>query len=91
LVKVANLAEAHYVPVSPHCVYGPIASIAAGHAMLTVPNFSRQEFNVENLERYNEILDEELDVRDGKLYLPSRPGLGFDLREDVLERGSIVP
>jgi L-alanine-DL-glutamate epimerase-like enolase superfamily enzyme len=56
-----------------------------------VPNFTRQEFNTADLEQYNAILDQPLDVRDGTLYLPARPGLGFKLREDVLEQGSIDP
>ena len=80
LVKIANLAEAHYIPISPHCVFGPIAAIASAHAMMTVPNFTRQEFNTADFEEYNLLLDRPLDVRNGTLHLPDRPGLGFGLQ-----------
>ena len=43
LKKIATMAEAYYVPVSPHDASGPINVLAGAHVMLTVPNFYRLE------------------------------------------------
>src|SRR5215472_1800451 len=37
--KVANMAQAYYVPVAPHCVVSPIGVMATAHACTTFPNF----------------------------------------------------
>jgi L-alanine-DL-glutamate epimerase-like enolase superfamily enzyme len=34
----------------------------------------------------HELFEELYDIRDGTVYAPQRPGLGFTLREDVLDR-----
>ena len=38
----------------------------------------------------NELFEESFDIRDGSVHAPSRPGLGFTLREDALERFQFV-
>ena len=43
LKKIATMAEAYYIPVSPHDASGPINVVAGGHVMLTVPNCYRVE------------------------------------------------
>ena len=37
--KVANMAQAYYVPVAPHCVVSPIGVMATAHACATYPEF----------------------------------------------------
>ena len=37
--KVANMAQAYYIPVAPHCVVSPIGVMATAHACATFPNF----------------------------------------------------
>ncbi len=39
----------------------------------------------------NELFVEPYDIRDGTVHAPTRPGLGFTLREDALERFRYVP
>ena len=43
LKKIATLAEAFYIPVSPHDASGPINVIAGTHVMMSTPNFYRLE------------------------------------------------
>ena len=83
--KIANLAEAFYIPVSPHDANGPINIMAGAHTMMTVPNFYRLEFGRANLDFYNAAVSPPLDVRDGHLHLSERPGLGVELNVDYLE------
>lgn len=83
--KIANLAESFYVPVSPHDASGPINILAGAHAMMTVPNFYKLEFNHASLEVHNALISHELDIRDGVLRLSERPGLGVELDVDFIE------
>ena len=84
LKKIATMAEAFFIPVSPHDATGPITLIAGAHVMLSTPNFYRLEIAYSELEQYNRALTPPLDVRGGYFYVSDRPGLGHDLREDYL-------
>jgi galactonate dehydratase len=84
LKKIATMAEAYYVPVSPHDATGPITMIAGAQVMMTVPNFYRLEIAYSELDLYNQALEPPLDVRQGYFYVSDRPGLGHELREDYL-------
>ncbi|MBO0866961.1 MAG: mandelate racemase/muconate lactonizing enzyme family protein [Micromonosporaceae bacterium] len=84
LKKIATMAEAYYIPVSPHDASGPINLVAGGHVMLTVPNFYRLESSGADLARYNEFIETPLECVDGRLRLPARPGLGVELNVEYL-------
>lgn len=86
LKKIAAMAEAHYVTVQPHNANGPIATLASLHVDATIPNFIFQEFFYPYLERYNELLTEPIKYEDGSLHLPESPGLGADIREEVVAK-----
>jgi galactonate dehydratase len=84
LKKIATMAEAYYVPISPHDAGGPVNLVAGAHVMITVPNFYRLESSGHDLGSYNEFLRVPLDNSDGRLTLPAGPGLGIDLDPDRL-------
>jgi galactonate dehydratase len=73
------MAEAFFVPVSPHDATGPITLIAGAQTMMATANFYRLEIAYSELPRYNEALTPPLDVRGGHFYVSDRPGLGHDL------------
>jgi galactonate dehydratase len=85
LRKIANMAEAFYVPISPHDASGPINILSGAHTMMTVPNFYRLEFSRSTLDLHNSFVTPPLDIRDGYLYLSDRPGLGVELNVEYLE------
>ena len=85
LRKIANMAEAFYIPISPHDANGPINILAGAHTVMTVPNLYRLEFGRANLDLYNAFITPPLEVRDGYLYLSARPGLGAELNLDYIE------
>jgi galactonate dehydratase len=89
LKKIATLAEAYYVPVSPHDAAGPVNLVAGAHVMITVPNFYRLESSCHDLSGYNEYLRAPLDNRGGRLTLPPGPGLGIDFDVDRLRSGLV--
>lgn len=87
--KIATLAEAFYVPISPHDAGGPINVLAGAHVMMTVPNFYRLETSRWDLSGYNELMHTRLDNSNGALKLPRVPGLGIELNRDYLEANKI--
>jgi galactonate dehydratase len=89
LKKISTLAEAYYVPVSPHDASGPINVLAGAHVMMTVPNFYKLETIRSKMSAYDVFIQEPLDTRDGNLYVPERPGLGLEMNVDFL-RGHAV-
>jgi galactonate dehydratase len=84
LRKIAAMAEAFFVPVSPHDATGPITLIAGAQTMMATANFYRLEIAYSELPRYNQAMSPPFDVRNGHFYVSDRPGLGHDLAEDYL-------
>jgi len=85
LKKIATMAEAYYIPITPHDASGPINIMAGAHVSLTVPNFYRLEHNVANVPWYDRCLDRPLDLRGEQLHLSQRPGLGVELDPAFLQ------
>ena len=73
LKKIATMAAAYYVPVSPHDASGPINVLAGAHVMMTVPNFYKLETMRSRMDFYNAFVDTPLDVRRGELHVPTVP------------------
>ena len=89
LKKIAAMAEAYYIPISPHDASGPINLLAGAHVSMAVPNFYRLEARRVNMDFYNAFLDAPLVVRDGALHVPARPGLGASLNPDYLRANAL--
>lgn len=92
LKKISVLAEAYYIPISPHDASGPINVMAGAQVMMTVPNFYKVEVTRYDLSSYNVLLDHPLDIRRGFLYVPAdRPGLGINLLPEALREYEVTP
>jgi galactonate dehydratase len=89
LKKIATMAEAYYIPISPHDASGPINLLAGAHVSLNVPNFYKLEARRVRFDFYNAFLSEPLEVRDGDLVVPNRPGLGVSLNPDYLRANEV--
>jgi galactonate dehydratase len=86
--KVAALAEAFGLRIAPHNCASPLATAAALHVDASTPNFMIQELFTYLLPETYEMVDHapEKDLCDGYLPLPTRPGLGVELREEWLQQ-----
>ncbi|MBV7329785.1 mandelate racemase/muconate lactonizing enzyme family protein [Chloroflexi bacterium TSY] len=83
--KIATMAEAYDIPVSPHVVPGgPLELIAAAHVVATLPNFYRLEHAFHQIKSHNEMLTEPYTIENGDFILNGKPGLGYDLNEEWL-------
>lgn len=84
--RIATMAEAYNVLIAPHNPNGPLSTLASAHVCASIPNFFRCEFMKNDVAWRDEVLSHPLDIRDGKLFLSERPGLGVDLLEEELEK-----
>jgi len=83
--KLAAWAEAYYILVAPHNVGGPISTAAALHLAACTHNFKIQEHFNDFAEAYVKDSAPGLpDVVDGYFALPTGPGLGIELNEEVV-------
>lgn len=84
--RIAAVASAHGVRVVPHS-YGSAVVFAAGlHAALATANCHLLEVGQGDMTLMDELFEEPFEIHDGRVHAPSRPGLGFTLRDDALER-----
>ncbi len=84
--RMATMMEVYNVLLAPHNPNGPLSTLASAHVCASVPNFFRQEFMFTDVSWRDEIIDHPIDIKDGKLYLSERPGLGVDLIEEEMEK-----
>lgn len=82
--KIAAMAEAYYVNVAPHNPQGPVATAAAAHLGMSIPNFHILEF-VRSEPYRDQALTEPWVVEKGNLLVPDLPGLGVDLNVETLQ------
>ena len=74
--KIAAMAEAYYVRISPHDALGPVSIVAGARALITMPNLYRLECLHEWFPTFAKIITPMFEYRDGAIWLdPSRPGL----------------
>jgi len=83
--KIATMAEAYYVPISPHNAMGPLQVVAGAQVMMTVPNFYRLEHSIASIPAYNRFLTEPINFHGGEVSVNDAPGLGVDLDPDALK------
>jgi len=84
LRKIASMAEAYYVPMSPHNAMGPLQIVAGSHVMMNTPNFYRLEHSTSFIEAYNRLTTEPMNFHGGEFSLSGKPGLGVDFDMEAL-------
>jgi L-alanine-DL-glutamate epimerase-like enolase superfamily enzyme len=82
--KIADLAEMFYIPVVTHNVGSYVQLIANAHYGASIRNFVMSENRIPQGQLYEEMSEEGITVKDGKLKVPNGPGLGITLRPEVL-------
>jgi galactonate dehydratase len=83
--KLAAWADAYYLLVAPHNVGGPVSTAAALHLAACTPNFKILEHFNDFAEPYVRDAATGLPpVVDGYFSLPTAPGLGLTINEDII-------
>ncbi|HCL28075.1 MAG TPA: galactonate dehydratase [Candidatus Latescibacteria bacterium] len=87
-MKVAALAETHYIDLMPHNPLGPICTAASVHLGAAVPNFAWLEARVSPTERSrsqdDELFPQQLQLEGDRFAVPNGPGLGVEVNEEVV-------
>ncbi len=85
--RIAALAAGYAIPLYPHWFHDLHAPLVAA-----TPNARMVEFFPDNqVLNFRELLDRQLDFRDGRLMLHKAPGLGFEFDEAKVERFALDP
>ena len=85
--KMAAMAESHGITVAPHSgSLGPIAEFAALHLLAAIPNALMLERIENDWVGRNEVISAPPQRDGGFLVVPTAPGLGVDIVEDVIAR-----
>ena len=86
--KIADMADAHYVAMAPHCIASPIGTIASAHVAAAIPNFIALEWHGMSVPFWNDMalgLDGPV-IQNGYIAVPEAPGLGVTLNLDLARR-----
>jgi len=93
-LAVAELASLYGVLTIPHCWGGAIALSAALQVIGCIPPFSwgvsadepMLEFGVDENPFLTELIAEPYQVKDGRVAIPTKPGLGVEVDEEVIRK-----
>ncbi len=88
--KVANMAQAYYIPVAPHCVVSPIGVMATCHSCASYPNFLACEWHwINHQDVWDNWVKEGQIIVDGFVTPSDRPGIGLEMNEEVAKKTQI--
>lgn len=86
LKKIAALAEAAGLKVSPHGPASPIGNLAAAQAVATITNFNILEYAFGEVPWRADLLSPRENIVQGELILSDEPGFGHGLNEQLLAK-----
>ena len=81
--RIAALAEVAQVAVAPHNPNGPIGTMVSVHLALALPNVLILEQVRRDVPWRADVVDHPIEITDGYVDVPTRPGIGLELDEAV--------
>ena len=88
--KIANMAQAYYLPVAPHCVVSPIGMMSTAHVCASIPNFLVCEWHWINFpDLWKNWVKEAEIIQKGYVTVTDKPGLGVEMNEEVARKAQI--
>ena len=80
---IALAAESYEINIAPHNYYSHLSSLHSLHLCATLPNVRIMEIDIDDVPWKDDLTGGALEITDGELTLPTAPGWGIDLDEDV--------
>ena len=90
LKKISAMAEAAGLTSAPHGPASPVGNMAAAHVCVGLPNFLILEFSHGEAPWRAEVVDPPEVVEKGYLTLPDRPGLGYEVNEEIAKKYAVT-
>ena len=89
--RIAAMASARGIRLAPHAWGSGVLFAASIHVAMSAPNCHILEVSQGYMPMMYELFVEPYEIRDGIVYAPTTPGLGFTLRPDALDRFKYIP
>ncbi len=83
--KVGDLAEAYQLNVAPHNYYSHLATCISASLCAVLPNVRIMEIDVDDVPWREDMVTSVPHIEDGYLTIPSGPGWGIEMVEEVLK------
>ncbi len=84
--KIADLAAVYEVNIAPHNYYSHLSTLMSAHLCAAATNVRILEIDIDEVPWKDDLLTEPIEIKDGHLTIPSRPGWGADLNEREVAR-----
>ena len=84
--KAADTAQLFGLPVSPHNFNGHLGTAISAHFAAVVPNLFLFEYDFDDVPWRDELFGFEPQIVDGMLAIPTRPGWGVEVNEEVARK-----
>lgn len=81
--KIGDLAETFQLNVAPHNYYSHLSTFISASLCATLPNVRIMETDVDDVPWKDELTTQQPEIIDGYMTVPSAPGWGADLNEEV--------
>ena len=81
--KICDLAAHYDTMFSPHNYMSPLSNLVNAHLCAAMPNFEILEFDMDDVPWKWGLIDPPLQIENGELIVPDRPGLGAVVVEEV--------
>ena len=89
LIKIGSIAEAYEIPITCHNTQPILSTVAHAHfvAATQIATYE-QEYNIEHISIRDDypILKEPLNIKNGFMEIPNKPGLGVELDMKMVEK-----
>ena len=85
------MASAKGIRLAPHAWGSGVLFAASIHMAMSAPNCHILEVSQGYMPMMYELFEEPYDIREGVVHAPDKPGLGFTLKADALDRFEYIP
>ncbi len=84
--KIADMAESYEINIAPHNYYSHLASLISAHLCAVLSNVRILECDIDDVPWKDDLITEPLEIKDGHLTIPRKPGWGADLDEKQIAK-----
>jgi L-alanine-DL-glutamate epimerase-like enolase superfamily enzyme len=88
---IGQMADAYELTVAPHNYYSHLADLHAIHLCAVLPNVRIMEIDIDDVPWKRDLVTQPPIIQDGYFSLPSGPGWGADINEEVLAEHAWSP
>jgi galactonate dehydratase len=82
--RICELAAHYDTMISPHNYMSPLATLINAQLCAAMPNVEILEIDMDDVPWKWDLIDQPLEIVEGELIVPDRPGLGANIVEDVV-------